>query len=138
MIIRKFETADTEKVVDVWDKCGLLYPANDPYMEIRNKTSFQPDLFLVGESDGQVMASVMIGYEGRRGWINYLAVLPEYQGKGYGRTLVEHSLELLKEIGAPKVNLLVRPTNTKVQAFYEKCGFEFEEVTMMSYRFPEK
>lgn len=135
MKIRKFKTDDTEQVVRLWDECGLLHPPNNPYLEIRNKAAFQPDLFFVGEKDGRVMASVMVGFEGRRGWINSLAVLPEYQGNGYGKSLVEHSLKLLKKIGAPKVNLLIRPTNTKVQAFYEKCGFEFEDVTLMSHRF---
>lgn len=138
MIIRKFQTEDTEKVVNLWDECGLLHPPNDPYLEIRNKASFQPDLFLVGEIDGRVMASVLIGFEGRRGWLNSLAVLPEYQGRGYGRELVEHSLEVLKKLGAPKVNLLIRPTNTKVQDFYKKLGFEFEDVILMARRFPKE
>ena len=138
MIIRKFQTEDTEQVVKLWDECGLLHPPNDPYLEIKNKAVFQPDLFLVGESDGRVMASVMAGFEGRRGWINYLAVLPEYQGKGYGSILIKHSMNMLKELGAPKINLLIRPTNKKVQDFYKKLGFQFEDVILMAHRFPKE
>ena len=135
MKIRKFETSDTEDVVKVWDKSGLLHSPNDPYEEIRNKSEFQVDLFLVGEINGKLMATIMVGYEGRRGWINSLCVLPEYQGNGYGKELVRYGVELLRLLGAPKVNILIRPNNSKVKAFYEKLGFETEDAILMSHRF---
>jgi ribosomal protein S18 acetylase RimI-like enzyme len=138
MKIRKFHTDDTEQIVKIWGECGLLHPPNDPYLEIKNKSDFQPDLFLVGEIDGRVMATIMIGFEGRRGWINSLAVLPEYRGRGYGGKLVKHSLEVLKELGAPKVNLLIRPANSKVKAFYEKLGFKYEDAILMAHRFKKE
>ncbi|MDX1358780.1 MAG: GNAT family acetyltransferase [Clostridia bacterium] len=138
MKIRKFEKSDTEQVVKIWEECGLLHPPNDPYQEIKNKSEFQPDLFLVGEINGVPIATIMIGYEGRRGWINSLAVLPEFRGRGHGEKLVKHALDVLKELGAPKVNLLIRPTNLKVRAFYEKLGFKFEDATLMAHRFPKE
>lgn len=138
MRIRKFHKDDTEQIIKIWGECGLLHPPNDPYLEIRTKANFQPDLFFVGEIDGRVMATIMVGFEGRRGWLNLLGVLPEYQGQGYGSELVRHAVEVLRKIGAPKVNLLVRPSNSKVQAFYEKLGFEFEDAILMSHRFKKQ
>ena len=138
MIIRKFETDDTEEIIKVWSECGLLHPLNDPYEEIKNKSEFQPDLFLVGEISGKLMATIMLGYEGRRGWINSLCVLPKYQGNGYGKELVRHGVELLRRLGTPKVNLLIRPNNSKVKAFYKKLGFEKEDAILMAHRFTRK
>jgi ribosomal protein S18 acetylase RimI-like enzyme len=138
MKIRKFEKSDTEQVVKIWEECGLFHSPNDPYQEIRNKSEFQPDLFLVGDINGVPIATIMIGYEGRRGWINSLAVLPEFRGRGYGEKLVRHALDVLHKLGAPKVNLLIRPTNSKVRAFYEKLGFRFEDAILMAHRFPKK
>lgn len=138
MIIRKFNIEDTNEVVKIWEECGLLHPPNDPYQEIKNKMEFQPNLFLVGEVAGKLMATIMLGYEGRRGWINSLGVLPEYQGRGYGSELVRNGVEALRDLGTPKINLLIRPGNSKVKAFYQKLGFETEEVIMMTHRFKKE
>ncbi len=138
MKIRKFNIKDTDQVVKIWDECGLLHPPNDPFEEIRNKAEFQPDMFLVGEINGKVISTIMLGYEGRRGWINSLGVLPEYQGMGLGRELVRYGIEILKNLGAPKINLLIRPANTKVQKFYEKLGFIKEDAILMAHRFAKE
>mgnify|MGYP001812768116 CR=1 FL=1 len=92
----------------------------------------------MGEIGNKVMATIMVGFEGRRGWLNSLAVLPEYQSNGYGGELVKHALKELKKLGAPKVNLLIRPTNTKVKEFYEKLGFQIEDAILMAHRFPKE
>ena len=86
--LRAFERDDTETVVALWHACGLVVPWNDPHRDIERKLAEQPELFLVGERDGHVVASVMIGYDGHRGWMNYLAVDPAEQGRGHGRALV--------------------------------------------------
>lgn len=138
MKIRKFNIKDTAEVVKIWDMCGLLHPPNDPFEEIRNKMDFQPDLFLVGEISGEVIATVMLGYEGRRGWINSLGILPKYQGMGYGSEMVKQGTQILKDLGAPKINLLIRPANTKVREFYEKLGFVNEDAILMSHRFTKE
>lgn len=135
MKIRTFEKKDTEAVIEIWESCGLLHAPNDPRQEIKNKSTFQPDLFLVGEINKNVIATIMLGYEGRRGWINALAVLPEYQNRGYGSMLVRHGVEILRNLGAPKINLLVRPSNKRVQDFYKRLGFVNEEVILMTHRF---
>jgi len=138
MKIRKFNIKETDDIIQIWDKCGLLHPPNNPVEEMAIKTRFQPDLFLVGEINGKVMATIMLGFEGRRGWINSLCVLPEYQGKGYGSDLMQHGMQILRKLGAPKINLLIRPGNSKVREFYKKLGFEIEEVILMAHRFTKE
>ncbi|HEY4675074.1 MAG TPA: GNAT family N-acetyltransferase [Candidatus Bathyarchaeia archaeon] len=76
-------------VVDLWRKCSLIVPQNDPVEDIKKKVDFQPELFFIGLLEGNVIGSIMAGYEGHRGWINYLAVTPEHQRHSYGRKLVQ-------------------------------------------------
>ena len=138
MLIRQFKMDEKNDVIQLWDKCGLLHPLNNPTDEIKVKTNFQPELFLVGEVNNKIIATIMLGFEGRRGWINSLCVLPQYQGMGYGSELVQHGMEVLRNLGSPKINLLIRPTNTKVKAFYKKLGFKTEDAILMSHRFKKE
>ena len=82
MHIRPFAAQDEPAVVALWQQCNLTRPWNDPHKDIARKLAVQPELLLVGEMDGAVMASVMAGYEGHRGWVNYLAVAPPFRGRG--------------------------------------------------------
>lgn len=134
MVIRPFRFDDEKTVIDLWRKCGLLAPQNDPHEDIAAKMGFQPDLFLVGEADGQITASVMAGYEGHRGWINYLAVDPDFQGQGYGRAIMEEAENKLRDLGCMKINLQVRHSNLKATAFYESIGFSDDEVVSFGKR----
>ena len=88
MKVRNFEPADTEEVVALWQACELVRPWNDPVLDIERKLQVNDSLFLVGLSAGSVVASVMGGYDGHRGWMNYLAVAPGHQRKGYAAQLV--------------------------------------------------
>ncbi|HVP40786.1 MAG TPA: GNAT family acetyltransferase [Candidatus Krumholzibacteriaceae bacterium] len=121
-------------VVDLWEKCSLVVPQNDPVGDIRKKLEFQPDLFFVGLLDGMVVGSIMVGYEGHRGWINYLAVAPECQRRGYGRMLVQKATHELKKRGCLKVNLQVRRSNTSVIEFYKHLGFKEDDVISLGMR----
>jgi ribosomal protein S18 acetylase RimI-like enzyme len=121
-------------VVDLWTECNLLVPQNDPIVDISKKVDFQPELFFVALLDGHVVGSVMAGYEGHRGWLNYLAVLPKYQGQGYGRKLVEKSVAELKKMGCLKVNLEVRKGNSSVIDFYVHLGFKDNPVVGLGKR----
>ena len=123
-----------DQVVDLWKKCNLVTPQNDPVEDIKKKTDFQPELFLVGFLEGKVVGSIMVGYEGHRGWINYLAVLPEYQKRGYGRKLVKRAVEALTTLGCQKVNLQVRETNLYVIDFYKHLGFKDDHVISLGKR----
>src|SRR4051794_40165549 len=88
MHLRPFEPADEAAVIALWENCDLIRPWNDPKKDIRRKLAVNPELFLVGIENGGLIATVMIGYDGHRGWINYLAVSPEHRRQGYGRRLM--------------------------------------------------
>ena len=134
MRIRAFERADEAAVVALWEQCKLTRPWNDPHKDIARKLAVQPELFLVGTIDDAAMASVMAGYEGHRGWMNYLAVAPRHRGRGYGRALVEHVERLLRERGCPKVGLLVRNTNKEAAEFYRRLGYAQDESISLGKR----
>ena len=94
-------------------------------------------MFLVGECAGSIMASVMGGYEGHRGWINYLAVDPVEQGKGYGRLMMAEVERRLRAVGCPKINLQVRTSNEAVIRFYESLGYGNDNVVGLGKRLAE-
>ena len=91
-------------------------------------------MFLVGTVDATLIASIMAGYEGHRGWVNYLAVAPSLRGRGYGRQLMRHVEQLLMERGCPKVNIQVRATNTDVIEFYRRIGYAQDEAVSLGKR----
>ena len=134
MIIRPYADADQAQVVALWQICELTRPWNDPVKDIARKQQVRPEWFLVGELDGQVIASVMFGYEGHRGWMNYLAVAPQYQSKGYAQALIETGEALLLAAGCPKISLQVRSSNAKVIAFYQSLGFAQDEAISLGKR----
>jgi ribosomal protein S18 acetylase RimI-like enzyme len=134
MQIRTFHATDEGAVVELWDECELTRPWNDPHKDIARKLAVQPDLFLVGFVDKAVIASVMAGYEGHRGWMNYLAVAPRFRGRGFGRALVEHVERLLLERGCPKINLQVRASNPAAVAFYRRLGYAQDESISLGKR----
>ena len=132
--IRPYQESDRPAVVELWNITGLTKPHNDPHKDIDRKLKVNPELFLVGEVDGTLVATAMAGYEGHRGWVNYLAVQPGFQGNGYGRQLMERVETLLKDRGCPKVNLQVRSTNADVIAFYQSLGYGVDEAVSLGKR----
>lgn len=124
MNIRPYQSADQSAVVSLWLACGLTRPWNDPRRDIQRKLQVNPDWFLVGQLQGRVVASAMFGYEGHRGWVNYLAVAPEFQKRGFARTLMTHGEALLRAAGCPKINLQVRQGNDAALAFYQALGYD--------------
>ena len=134
MEIRPFELRDEAAVIALWERCELTRPWNDPRKDIRRKLHVHPDLFLVGNLDGEMVATVMVGYEGHRGWINYLAVAPEHQRKGLGRMMMEAAERLLRKAGCPKVNLQVREENQGAVTFYQRLGYAVDQVISMGKR----
>jgi len=134
MLIRPFEERDTEAVVALWSACDLTRPWNDPYRDIARKLEVQRELFLVGEEDGRVIATAMIGYEGHRGWVNYLAVDPALRGGGRGRALMAEAERLLLERGCPKLSLQVREGNEAALGFYRALGYQVDAAVSMGKR----
>lgn len=132
--IIRYDNKYQEALVDLWRKCGLVTPQNDPVEDIQKKLDFQSDLFFLALVEEKLVGSVMVGYEGHRGWINYLAVLPEHQKQGYGRSLVEKAIEELQKLGCLKVNLQVRKTNLPAVEFYKHLGFKEDNVTSLGLR----
>lgn len=120
--------ADESEVIALWDACDLIRPWNNASLDIQRKLKVQPELFLVGIIDQKIIASVMGGYEGHRGWVNYLAVSPDHQNQGLGRRLMGELEQRLKQAGCPKINLQIRASNSVAVDFYEKCGYKQDAV----------
>ena len=134
LVVRAFEPADTEGVVALWDRCGLTRPWNDPRKDIARKLAVQADLFLIATCGGDVIATVMAGYDGHRGWINYLAVDPARRRAGLGRRLMNEAEARLRDLGCPKINLQVRGDNRDAIAFYERLGFAADDTVSLGKR----
>ncbi|WP_394682070.1 GNAT family acetyltransferase [uncultured Comamonas sp.] len=135
MEIRVFALQDSEAVVQLWHDCGLYRPWNDPHKDIARKLSVSPELFWVGVDDqGEVMASIMVGYDGHRGWINYLAVHPKHQRQGHALQLMQRAEAELTALGCPKLNLQVRAGNEAVIAFYESLGYSDDHTVSLGKR----
>ena len=134
MNIREYRLQDLDAVIALWAECGLVVPHNNPGRDIERKMKVDPDLFLVGIDGGELVATVMGGYEGHRGWINYLAVRPSEQGQGYGRLIMSAVEERIERKGCPKINLQIRSTNESVLAFYESLGYRIDDVVGMGKR----
>lgn len=134
MNIREYREADQDAVLSLWEECGLVKPQNDPAKDIARKLKVDPDLFLVGLIENEVVATVMGGYEGHRGWINYLAVKPSRQHNACGQEIMREIERRIEEKGCPKINLQVRSTNTEVVSFYEAIGYKVDEVVSLGKR----
>jgi ribosomal protein S18 acetylase RimI-like enzyme len=132
--IRPFQEADETQVIALWQQCGLTRPWNDPHQDIARKLQVQRELFLVAEREGRVVGCVMSGYEGHRGWVNYLAVAPEHRREGLGARLMRRVEDLLHARGCPKISLLVRSTNAEVLQFYRRIGYAQDDAVPLGKR----
>ena len=134
MQIRSYHESDESSIISLWKKCDLIRSWNDPQKDIQRKLNVQAELFLVGLLDGQVIASVIAGYEGHRGWINYLAVAPDHRQQGFGREIMLEAERLLETLGCPKINLQIRASNTQAVKFYKRLGYQIDEVISLGKR----
>ena len=137
LVIRAYQETDEGAVVELWRECGLVVPWNDPRKDIRHKLSVQRDMFLVGLVGSDPAATVMAGYEGHRGWINYLAVAVDSRGKGFGRRMMDEAEARLRTMGCPKINLQIRKSNSDVIEFYQALGYSVDDVVSMGKRLEE-
>jgi ribosomal protein S18 acetylase RimI-like enzyme len=132
--IRAFALRDTESVIALWQATGLTRSWNNPHLDIQRKLTVQPELFLVAVDRDDIVGTVMAGYDGHRGWLYYLASDPARRGQGIGRALVGAAEDALLELGCPKVQLMVRPDNDDVLAFYDSLGYERFDTTTTGKR----
>ena len=129
--IRSYQESDEKAVVQLWRDCDLVVPWNDPVQDIHRKLRVQREMFLVALLGSRLIATVMAGYEGHRGKINYLAVSPDYRKIGYGRRLMEEAETRLRAQGCPKISLRIRSSNAGAMEFYKRIGFSTDDVVSM-------
>jgi ribosomal protein S18 acetylase RimI-like enzyme len=134
LVIRSYRPQDEAAVFELWLQCNLVVPQNNPKRDIKRKLQVNPEWFLVGLLGGHLVATCMAGYEGHRGWINYLAVSPHHRRKGIGRRIMEEAEKRLSAAGCPKINLQVRETNREAIKFYERIGYTRDLVVGMGKR----
>ncbi|ENV31749.1 GNAT family acetyltransferase [Acinetobacter gerneri] len=131
-IIRQFLDTDLEDVINLWELCDLSRPWNNPEVDIFRKAALKDQLFLVAVKDDALIASLMGGYDGHRGWANYLAVHPHHQRNGVATALLKQLEKRLIAIGCPKLQLLISKEHIDVQNFYEQLGYEEIEVVCLA------
>ena len=132
--LRPYRAEDEATVIALWHACGLTRPWNNPHLDIARKLSIQPELFLVGTIAAEVVATAMVGFDGHRGWVNYLAVATSHRKLAIGRALMHEAERLLTERGCPKLNLQVRSSNVDVIAFYRSLGYSQDDVVSLGKR----
>jgi ribosomal protein S18 acetylase RimI-like enzyme len=129
LTIRPYGSDDRDEIVALWRSVFADDPPwNDPYDVIERKQSVQADLFLVGILDDRVAGTVLAGFDGVRGWVHHLAVLPELRRRGIASLLMDRAEESLLALGCPKLNLQVRRSNADVVAFYESREYAIDDV----------
>ena len=138
LTVRAFRPGDRDALRALWAQVFPDDPPwNAPEVMIANKLEVQPELLLVGEVAGAIVAAVMAGYDGVRGWIYHLAVAPEWRRRGFATQLVRAAESGLRQLGCPKVNIQIRATNSEVIAFYRRLGFQLEERVSLGRRLGE-
>jgi len=131
LMIREFRLADYNNVVDLWLSVGIAPSIGDDQTGIEQRLQRDTGLFLVAEENGKLIGAVMGTYDGRRGWINHLAVCQQFQSRAIGSALLDALESRLREKGCAKINLLIEMNNQKVQPFYERLGYVRDDLIFM-------
>jgi ribosomal protein S18 acetylase RimI-like enzyme len=137
-MIEEARPDDRIAVIDLWRACGLTRPWNDPDADFYRAIEWPGSAVLVLREDGAILASVMLGYDGHRGWIYYLAVSPDRRRRGLARRMMSAAEDWLRARGAPKIQLMVRDGNDDAIAFYESLGLERQEVVTLGRFLPAR
>lgn len=123
--------SDAEAVIALWQACGLTRPWNDPQQDFDRALSWPASTILVAREGAALLGSTMIGYDGHRGWVYYLAVSPAHQRSGLGHRIMEAAANWLRDRGAPKIQLMVRTSNAATLDFYSALGFERQDTVTL-------
>ena len=119
--------ADIDDVIALWQACGLTRPWNDPAADIAQARKGANATVLIGRNGSMIVATAMVGHDGHRGWVYYVATDPGHRGRGHGRAIMQAAEDWLRATGIEKLQLLVRPDNTGVKDFYQSLGYSMQE-----------
>lgn len=137
IIIETYSPEYENAVIELWRKCNLLRSWNNAKKDIERKMKVSDKLFLIGFLDNEIIATVMGGYDGHRGYINYLAIDPVYQGRGIGKEIMQAIEERLKALNCPKINVQIRNDNLDTLNFYKSIGYNQDKVVSIGKRLIE-
>jgi ribosomal protein S18 acetylase RimI-like enzyme len=129
--IAEATAGDRDAVVALWRACGLTRPWNDPEADFMLALESEASAVLVARAGAAIDGAAMVGFDGHRGWVYYLAVAPEHRGTGLGRALMAAAEQWLRARGAPKLQLMVRADNVAALDFYAALGLERQEVVTL-------
>jgi ribosomal protein S18 acetylase RimI-like enzyme len=132
--IAPLSTVHNDAAVELWQQAGLTRPWNDPVADLHRALAGPNSTVLAGIDKGDLVATAMVGHDGHRGWVYYLAVRPEARRQGHGRAMMSASEAWLAERGLPKLNLMVRDENGDARGFYAALGYRRDEVVVLSRR----
>ena len=135
LAIADLDPAEIETAIALWEACGLTRPWNDPRADARLALAGETSTILAGRVDYRLVATAMVGADGHRGWVYYLAVAPDQRGRRMGEAMMRAAEAWVRARGMPKLQLMVRGDNAAAIAFYEAIGYGVEPVTVLSARF---
>jgi ribosomal protein S18 acetylase RimI-like enzyme len=121
--ITTVEDRDIAEVIALWQRCGLTRPWNDPTADIALARRGPNSTILIGRADNHIVATVMVGHDGHRGWVYYVATDPDRRAKGFGRAIMDAAEDWLRAAGIAKLQLLVRRENARAGTFYQSIGY---------------
>jgi ribosomal protein S18 acetylase RimI-like enzyme len=134
MEIGPLSTSQRDAAIALWHDAGLVVPWNDPRADLERALDGPSSTVLAGVQDGALVATAVVGHDGHRGWVYYLAVAPAARGRGLGRAMMDACERWLADRGVPKLNLMVRGGNEPVLGFYDALGYGRDEVVVVSRR----
>jgi ribosomal protein S18 acetylase RimI-like enzyme len=124
MKIEELDETTLESAVHLWELVGLTRPWNDPREDFLRALRGSSSSVLGALDNDELVGTAMVGADGHRGWVYYVAVAPSHQRRGVGRLLMQSAERWLVERDVPKVQLMVRDTNTAAVGFYERLGYD--------------
>ena len=134
MDIEALSQSFVDRAADLWRDVGLTRPWNDPLDDLERALGGPASTVLAGTEDGRLAATAMVGHDGHRGWVYYLAVAEDVRGRGLGRLMMAACEDWLADRGIPKLNIMIRGDNASARGFYERLDYALDDVVVLSKR----